>query len=125
MQKAVLAIALAVGGLIGYIDSRPNWDDTGVTAAAIFVVCGTLGAAGPSRPWLWALAVGMWIPVLGHRDDAQLRYASGAADRIRRGVCRDGSPPDDHSAQRPRTGLTADHSRRGSIELSKRSSVSS
>jgi len=65
MQKVLLVIALAVGGLIAYVDSRPNWDDTGVTAAAIFVVCGTLGAAGPNRPWLWALAVGLWIPVLG------------------------------------------------------------
>ena len=65
MQKILLAIALAVGGLIAYIDSRPNWDDTGVTAAAIFLVCGVLGAAGPSRPWLWALAVGLWVPVLG------------------------------------------------------------
>jgi hypothetical protein len=65
MQKALLVIALAVGGLIAYIDSRPNWDDTGVTAAAIFICCGALGAAGPSRPWLWALAVGLWIPVLG------------------------------------------------------------
>jgi hypothetical protein len=65
MQKVLLVIALAIGGLIAYIDSRPNWDDTGVTAAAIFLVCGTLGAAAPSRPWLWALAVGLWIPVLG------------------------------------------------------------
>jgi hypothetical protein len=65
MQKALLVIALAVGGLIASIDSRPNWDDTGVTAGAIFVACGALGAAGPGRPWLWALAVGLWIPVLG------------------------------------------------------------
>jgi hypothetical protein len=65
MQKVLLVIALAIGGLIAYIDSRPNWDDSGVTAGAIFLVCATLGAAGPSRPWLWALAVGLWIPVLG------------------------------------------------------------
>ena len=65
MQKLLLVIGLAAGGLIAYIDSRPHWDDTGVTAAAIFLVCGALGAAGPSRPWLWALAVGLWIPVLG------------------------------------------------------------
>jgi hypothetical protein len=23
------------------------------------------GAARPSRPWRWALAVGLWVPVLG------------------------------------------------------------
>ena len=65
MQKVLLVIAIAMGGLIAYVDSRPKWDDAGVTAAAIVVVCGTLGAAGPNRPWLWALAVGLWIPVLG------------------------------------------------------------
>ena len=65
MQKMLLVIALTIGGLIAYVDSRPKWDDTGVTAAAIFLVCGTLGAARPNRPWLWALAVGVWIPLLG------------------------------------------------------------
>ena len=47
MQKVFLVIALAVGGVIAYFDSRPNWDDTGVTAAAMFVVCGRARAAGP------------------------------------------------------------------------------
>jgi len=65
MQKCLLALGLVLGGLITYMDSRPNWDDTGVTALAIVVSCGLLGALGPSRPWLWALAVGLWIPVLG------------------------------------------------------------
>jgi hypothetical protein len=65
MNKVLLVVALTLGGLIGYVDSRPNWDDTGVTVAAILVCCGLLGAAGPSRPWLWALAVGFWIPLLG------------------------------------------------------------
>jgi hypothetical protein len=65
MQKLLLAIAVGVGSLIAYVDSRPNWDDTGITAAAIFVTCGLLTLASPSRPWLWGLAVGIWIPVLG------------------------------------------------------------
>ena len=65
MQKIVLAVALSVGGLIAYVDSRPTWDDTGVTALAILVVCGLLGLLAPKRPWLWALAVGLWIPLLG------------------------------------------------------------
>ena len=65
MQKALLAAALALGGLIGYIDSRPTWDDTGVTAAVLFFVAGVFGFLGPKRPWLWALALGIWIPILG------------------------------------------------------------
>jgi hypothetical protein len=65
MGKVLLVIALVVGGLIAYVDSRPMWDDAGVTAAAIFLCCGVLGAAGPDRPWLWALAVGAWVPVFG------------------------------------------------------------
>lgn len=67
MQKTsfLLIAALALGFLVTYVDSRPNWDDTGVTAAAILLSCGFLGAVGPRQPWLWALAVGLWIPILG------------------------------------------------------------
>jgi hypothetical protein len=65
MTKVVLAVALCVGALIAYVDSQPGWDDTGVTALAILVCCGVLGAAAPRWPWLWALAVGLWIPAAG------------------------------------------------------------
>ena len=65
MTKLLLGVALALGGSIAYLDSRPGWDDTGVTALTIFVGCALLGAAGPRYPWLWALAVGPWIPTLG------------------------------------------------------------
>jgi hypothetical protein len=63
MQKLLLAPAIGLGLLIAYVDSRPNWDDTGVTAAAILVSCAVLSAASPDRPWLWALAVGVWVPI--------------------------------------------------------------
>jgi len=65
MQKILLTVALVFGGLIAFVDSRPAWDDTGVTAAATLVACGVLGFVAPKRPWLWALAVGLWIPLLG------------------------------------------------------------
>jgi len=65
MQKALLAVALVLGGLITYVDSQPTWDDTAVTAAALLVFSGVLGFLGPNRPWLWALALGIWIPLLG------------------------------------------------------------
>lgn len=64
MQKVLLAIALLVGALVTWVDTRPGWDDTGVTVGAIFLTTLVLGAMGPSRPWLWALAVGAWIPLV-------------------------------------------------------------
>jgi hypothetical protein len=64
MQKILLPAALVIGLLIAYVDSRPNWDDTGITALAIFACCAVCGALEPKRSWLWALAIGMWIPVL-------------------------------------------------------------
>ncbi len=64
MTGLMLVIALGIGGLITYVDSRPTWDDTGITAFAILVTCGVLAALRPSRPWLWALAVGLWIPLV-------------------------------------------------------------
>jgi hypothetical protein len=65
MQRILFVVALGLGLAIAYVDSRPNWDDTGVTAAAILLVCGALGALGPKQPWLWAVAVGLWIPLVG------------------------------------------------------------
>jgi hypothetical protein len=63
INKILLAVALSLGAAIAYVDSRPRWDDTGITAAALVLCSGILGAVGPSRPWLWALAVGLWIPL--------------------------------------------------------------
>jgi len=65
MQRILLIVALALGAAVTYVDSRPTWDDTGVTAAALLVISGVLGFLGPRRPWLWALALGVWIPLLG------------------------------------------------------------
>ncbi len=65
MHIVLLVVAVALGGLITYLDSRPGWDDTGVTALAVLVASGVLGFLGPKRPWLWALAIGLWIPLLG------------------------------------------------------------
>jgi len=65
MQRALLVVALGLGGLITYVDARPGWDDTGVTAAALLIIAVVLGFLGPSRPWIWALALGIWIPLLG------------------------------------------------------------
>lgn len=55
--------AIAVGVAIAWVDSRPNWDDTGITAMSMAIASGILGLAAPKRPWLWALAIGIWIPL--------------------------------------------------------------
>ncbi len=60
----VFLAALALGLLIYWVDSRPTWDDTGITAGAIFIGSALFGAAYPARPWRWALAVGGWIPAV-------------------------------------------------------------
>ena len=65
MQKILLAIAVITGLFITYVDSLPNWDDTGITAGAILLTCGLLALIGYQRPWLLALAVGAWIPLRG------------------------------------------------------------
>jgi len=53
------------GLAITYVDSRPNWDDTGITAGVILLLCGLLALIGVNRPWLLALMVGIWIPLYG------------------------------------------------------------
>jgi hypothetical protein len=58
-------LAPAVGLLIAWVDSRPTWDDTGVTAGTVFLAAAFFAALQPRHPWLWALAVGIWIPLLG------------------------------------------------------------
>ena len=63
MQNILLAIAV-LGGLFSmYVDSRPTWDDTGVLVFGILAVSGLLTLLGHRRPWLIALAIGIWIPM--------------------------------------------------------------
>jgi hypothetical protein len=62
LYRWLFTAAIASGITIAYVDSRPTWDDTGVTAATMVFVAGCLGLLGPRRPWAWALLVGIWIP---------------------------------------------------------------
>jgi hypothetical protein len=63
MAGLVLA-ALVLGLSIALVDSSPGWDDTGITAAALVIAGALFGAIDPAHPWLWAPAVGSWIPAL-------------------------------------------------------------
>jgi hypothetical protein len=56
-------IAVGLGVLIGWVDSRPTWDDTGITVGMVLVVTTILGFVMTGRAWVWALAVGVWVPI--------------------------------------------------------------
>ena len=61
-NRLTAVLATLVGLAIAYVDSRPRWDDAGITAGSMLVSAGLFGLIAPQRPWLWALAVGIWIP---------------------------------------------------------------
>ncbi|HLO14793.1 MAG TPA: hypothetical protein VK206_08190 [Anaerolineales bacterium] len=63
MQKLLLVLAVLTGLFIAYVDSRPTWDDTGITAGAMLLSSGLLTLLGYRRPWLIALAIGLWTPL--------------------------------------------------------------
>ena len=62
VHRWVMAGALVAGWAIAVVDAQPTWDDTGITAGAMALAAAAFGFLGPRRPWLWALAVGLWIP---------------------------------------------------------------
>ncbi len=63
MQKILFVVAVLTGLSIAFVDSRPTWDDTGITVGALLLVSGLLTLLGYRRPWLIALAVGLWTPL--------------------------------------------------------------
>ncbi len=64
MQKITFIAATLLGLFIAYVDSRPTWDDTGITVLALLVGGGIIGLLIVRRPWLYALAFGIWIPLI-------------------------------------------------------------
>jgi len=64
-REIVLAAAAVAAGLaIALLDSRPGWDDAGITAVLLFATAFSVAAVARRRPWLWALLVGGWTPLL-------------------------------------------------------------
>ena len=53
----MIGAALVLGAGIAFVDTRPNWDDTGITAAAVAICCGALAVVQPRRAWLHAACV--------------------------------------------------------------------
>jgi hypothetical protein len=60
----LVLIAAMLGALISMVNSRPGWDDTGVSPPWCLVRRG-LWVRATRNGRVWALAVGSWIPALG------------------------------------------------------------
>lgn len=57
--SVVVAIAVGVGAVVGFVDSRPTWDDTGVTAGALLMVALVLAWIRPGAAWMIGLSLGL------------------------------------------------------------------
>jgi hypothetical protein len=62
-ERWLVVLAVAVGAAIAFVDSRPGWDDTGITAGLLLGSAAVVAAASGRRPWLWALLIGLPTPV--------------------------------------------------------------
>ena len=60
---ALAAAALIAGIAIGWNDSRPTWDDTGITAGLLVVAGAVFGVVDARRWWIWALLIGLGTPL--------------------------------------------------------------
>lgn len=82
-RDALLAIAAAgIGLAIGYFDSQPTWDDTGITVSMLLLTSAMVAGLSGRRPWLWALLIGGWVPtfeIAGSAGPASLLALLGAA----------------------------------------------
>lgn len=73
-RRDLVAAVVAVGfGLaIAYMDSRPGFDATAITAGALAFSGAAAAFLSGRRPWLWALATGAWVPLFEIRDASML-----------------------------------------------------
>lgn len=59
----LVVMSIGIGLVIAYVDSQPNWDDTGITATMLLLVAAMVSGISARRPWLWAILIGMWTPL--------------------------------------------------------------
>jgi hypothetical protein len=63
-ELPLIVVAAGIGAAIAFVDSRPGWDDTGITVGLLVVAAGAVAAVSGRRPWVWALLVGAWTPAV-------------------------------------------------------------
>ena len=72
VRALLVLVAMSIGGAITYVDRLPTWADTGVTPGAVFITSTAFGFAKPRNAWLWALAIGAWIPAIAITRDGNV-----------------------------------------------------
>jgi hypothetical protein len=60
----LVAAASLIGVAVAWLDSRPGWDDTGITAGLLVLGALLVAAVDGRRPWLWTLLVGAPLPIV-------------------------------------------------------------
>ncbi len=63
-EPLLAVVAVALGVAIAWVDSRPSWDDTGITAISLLGAAAITAALSGRRPLVWAFLVGAWTPLL-------------------------------------------------------------
>ena len=65
-------VAIGFGLAVAWMDSRPGFDATGITAGLLLIAGAVAAFVSRRRPWLWALAAGMWVPWFEIRDASMI-----------------------------------------------------
>ncbi|HJW22410.1 MAG TPA: hypothetical protein VJ506_08285 [Candidatus Limnocylindrales bacterium] len=60
----LIALGLAVGLTVAWLDSRPGWDDAGITTGLLVAGGAVVAVIDGRRPWLWTALVGGPLPVV-------------------------------------------------------------
>ena len=63
-QTLTLVAASVLGVELGLVDTSPNWDDTGISAGVLVLLCLAFGALRAVPAWVTALSIAAWIPIL-------------------------------------------------------------
>ena len=68
-------LSLVAGISIGWIDTQPGWDDTGITIGLIFISSFILGLAAQKGGWLFGAVIGLCITLMNFFTSGKLDSA--------------------------------------------------